>query len=171
MKRNINLRITAAVIASMALAPATPLFAGVYPDVPTRLWPSGTIPYQVDPNDPPNNNSLLVLQAAFNIWSAEANVQFVPRNGEANYLNIRNNVGTGPSYPPPAGYRGNGAHNLNINNWGQNPGDVNNCKLVFGLCHEVGHVLGLTHTHQSINRNAYFIVDTSRLAAGVGTGD
>jgi len=153
-------------LVAMALS-VTSLRAGVYPNAPARLWPNGIIPIEYD-NDPSINiNQRLVLVSAMNAWMSAANVQFVLRtNNEPDYLFIRQGT-SGPSYPPPLGYRTNtGAHNLNLFYWGTNNNDYTLCWRVFGLAHEVGHVLGLAHTHQSTNRNLFFNVRTNLVLPG-----
>ncbi|MSU58976.1 MAG: hypothetical protein EXS35_12550 [Pedosphaera sp.] len=145
---------------------ATNLRAGVYPNTPTRLWPNGIIPVEYD-NDPSINlNQVAVVVQAMNAWMAAANVSFVSRNNEPDYLFIRQGT-NGPSYPVAAGYQaGQGKHTLNLNFWGNDNDDYLNCKLVFGMAHEVGHALGLSHTHQSTNRNLFFNVRTNLVTPG-----
>jgi hypothetical protein len=154
---------------ALLLLQNTPALAGVYPDTPTRLWPNGIIPVLYD-NDPSINiNQRLVVVAAMNAWSAAANVTFVLRtNNEPDYLFIQQGT-TGPSYPPPVGYRaGDGPHILNLNFWGTNNNAVSSCTTVFGMAHEIGHALGLSHTHQSTTRDNYFIIRTNLIATGLG---
>jgi hypothetical protein len=156
-----------ALLLAATVVSAASLRAGVYPDTPTHLWPGGIIPIQYD-NDPSINiNQRLVLVAAMSAWMSAANVSFVLRtNNEPDYLFIRQGT-SGPSYPPPEGYRaGSGAHILNLFYWGTNNNDVSSCTRVFGLAHEVGHVLGLLHTHQSPNRNLFFNVRTNLVVPG-----
>jgi hypothetical protein len=155
-----------ALLLAAAAMSATSLCAGVYPDPPTRLWPGGVIPVQYANSPTITANQRCVLQAAMNAWAAAANVSFVPRTSEPDYLLVQQGT-VGPSYPPPEGYRaGSGAHILNLNYWGTNNNDCASCTRVFGLAHEVGHVLGLLHTHQSPNRNLFFNVRTSLVLPG-----
>ena len=150
---------------------AASLRAGVYPNTPARLWPGGVVPIEYD-NDPSINiNQRLVLVSAMVQWMNAANVHFVLRtNNEPDYLFIRQGgTNQNPTYGGAAGYRTNtGPHNLNLDSWGTNNNDYLNCQLVFGLAHEVGHALGLSHTHQSQTRSNYFIVRTNLVASGLG---
>ena len=160
-----------ALLLLVALLQAKSLRAGVYPNTPDRLWPGGVIPVEYD-NDPSINiNQRLVLVSAMNAWVNAANVQFVLRtNNEPDYLFVQQGT-SGPSYGGDAGYRaGTGAHILNLNFWGTNNNDYTICTRVFGLAHELGHALGLSHTHQSTNRNLFFNVRTNLVfpASAVG---
>lgn len=149
-----------------AFLPASCLRAGVYPNDPARLWPGGIIPFQYASNPAITANQRCVLQAAMGAWAAVANVTFVPRTTQADYLLVQQGT-VGPSYPPPEGYRvGSGAHVLNLNYWGTNNNSCASCTAVFGLAHEVGHALGLLHTHQSPNRNSFFNVRTNLVQVG-----
>lgn len=150
-----------ALIASLAFVVAAQ--AGVYPDDAGRLWPNGVIPYAYTGDV--NANQQCCVEAAMQAWEDVADVQFVPRNGEADYLRISNGT-FGPAYPPPEGYRnGTGAHNLYLNGWASGGAgncptvDVTSAQAIFGLAHEVGHVLGLFHSHQRQDRNTYVDID------------
>ena len=160
-----KLSLLAPLLVAAFLTPAR-LHAGVYPDTPSRLWPGGVVPFQYANSPAITANQRCVLQAAMNAWAAAANVSFAPRTTEPDYLLIQQGT-VGPSYPPPEGYRaGSGAHILNLNYWGTNNNSCTSCTAVFGLAHEVGHVLGLLHTHQSPNRNLFFNVRTSLVLPG-----
>lgn len=143
---------------------AMPAQAGVFPDTPDRLWPGGVIPYQYD-TDVTDADQICTVEAAMDVWEGVANIQFVPRNGEANYLLITQGT-SGPRYPPPEGFRNDGEHQLLLNNWGTGAGSCNNCQAVFGLVHEFGHVLGYLHTHQSVFRDNYFNYNPNVVVAG-----
>ena len=142
------------------------VMAGVYPNDDDNLWPNQVVPYQFGGSVSAYNRSI-VLQAMAK-WEAEANVDFVVRNGEADYLSIVDaQGGAGSSYPPPAGYRpGTGAHTLNIRI--NLPSLGNQTQQVYGIAHEVGHVLGLDHTMQRIDRDNYITVNTDNMAGGQG---
>lgn len=137
---------------------------GVYPDSSDRLWPGGVVPYQFDPNFIGTNTDEVL--SAMQVWVDVANVSFVVRTNEADFLRVRNAPGTsGSRYPPPEGYRsGTGGHTVFIRQNLALLGSVT--QQVYGLGHEMGHVLGLYHTHQRQDRENFVMVDTSKVTAG-----
>ena len=82
-----------------------------------------------------------------NIWIAVANVRFVLRTDEPDYVLIQDAPGTAGSSSPTIG-RGGGRQNLFIR---QNLSGITD----FGLAHELGHVLGFYHTQQRTDRDTY----------------
>ncbi len=134
--------------------------ASVYPDTPEQLWPGGVVPYEYDPDVLPGQKCC--AEAAMAVWEAEAGIVFVVRNEEDDYLKIQRNT-IGPNYPPPVGYRsGDGGHVLNLNTWcdGVSPCGTESVQGTFGLVHEFGHVLGLSHTQQRTDRNNYISLNS-----------
>lgn len=149
-----------ALATTAALGPLVPNpgQASVY--VPSdRLWPEGVVPF-VWAADMPFPNRLQVV-AAMNVWSDVANVQFVPRTDETDYIYIRNAEDGGGSKSPDIG-RAGGEQDLFIRV------DLTDIS-VHGLAHELGHVLGFHHTHQRPDRDDFLIWYEERTAAsGVG---
>jgi hypothetical protein len=131
---------------------AGPARAAVY--VPeNRLWPDGVVPFEWHANISFANRLRVI--AAMNIWREVANVEFVLRAGETDYVLIQDAPGTAGSSSPTIG-RGGGVQNLFIR---QDLSGITN----YGLAHELGHVLGYYHTHQRPDRDTFVTVYDERM--------
>ena len=104
----------------------------------SSLWPGGIIPYQFEPDVSETNRDR--MRVAMDEWEAAANLRFVPRNGEAGYVNIEN----GNQNAASVGFNG-GAAFMIIQAWGNHA----------TLLHELGHTLGLFHEHQRPDRDQF----------------
>lgn len=136
--------ISALLMLGALVLPYQPARAAVY--VPSsRLWPGGIVPFVWDA-DVPVANRLRVI-SAMNIWMGVANVQFVLRTNEADYVRIRNAPGDTGSRSAEVG-RDGGVQDLFIR---QDLSGITD----YGLAHELGHVLGYYHTHQRPDRETY----------------
>ncbi|MCB9851604.1 MAG: hypothetical protein H6819_00805 [Phycisphaerales bacterium] len=131
--------------------------AGTYVGTSAELWPDGIVPYEWAP-DMIEDNKQKVLDAML-VWESVANIDFVPRNGEDDYVLIQN---AGPNNGSNArvGRGAGGARTLNIRedwtNWSEDG-------ILYGLSHEVGHILGFHHTHQRPDRAMYIDVIEERI--------
>jgi len=133
-------------------AGATPLRAAVY--VPAdRLWTNNVVPFVWDPAVPFPNRLRVV--AAMNVIEEVANITFELQTNETDYVYIQNAPGDTGSRSPTIG-RGGNEQDLFIR---QDLSDI----TTFGLAHELGHVLGLYHTHQRPDRNAYVTYYSGRV--------
>lgn len=74
------------------------------------------------------------------IWESVANVDFVPRDGQPDYLRIKD-AGFNNSYVGPRG----GAQIVNIYNW--------NYPMI--MCHELAHAIGFYHEQSRPDRDNY----------------
>jgi len=98
---------------------------------------------------------------AANEWAAWANVQFVPRTNQANYVTA-NDGGAGLSGGNASVGMIGGQQFINIGATSWNRGT---------LIHEIGHTLGLVHEHQRSNRDAYVQILWANIPGGTSNGN
>lgn len=115
----------------------------------TALWPAGRVPYEFDGNvNGANRAAMLEAMAA---WQAVANVQFVARSGEGDYVHIQNGEGNNSELG-----RNGGSQLINIFNWDRK----------FIIAHELGHCLGFWHEQSRSNRDQFISVNYGNIQAG-----
>lgn len=108
-----------------------------------NLWPGGVVPYDFGPNVTPTNQGL--MRDAMDEWESLANVAFVPRTSENDYIFIRNATFNASEFLGQVG----GQQRVFILNW-----------TVHGtLVHELGHVLGFWHEQSRADRNNFIQVN------------
>jgi predicted outer membrane repeat protein len=117
---------------------------------PARLWPGGIIPYTFDPNVTPANQ--LKARAAMDAIEAVCNARFVPRAGEANYVEV---LADTTSYSEWIGMMG-GRQRVGIFAW--------NARFV--IVHELMHALGAWHENQRPDRDAYITINFANIEPG-----
>jgi parallel beta-helix repeat protein len=126
---------------------------------PTNLyWTGGIVPYVFTTNVTPAEQ--VVYLDGMKEWSLSANIQFVPRTTQSNYviLDFDFEQGTNTYYAsvPPV---------MTVDNLSRAQ-----------VCHETGHLLGFQHEHVRIDRNSFIVVnfqnldDTSTNGSGEGSG-
>lgn len=108
-----------------------------------NLWSNGVVPYSFGPNVTQTNQDL--MRAAMDEWESLANVFFVPRSGESDYIFIRNATFNASEFLGNVG----GEQRVFISSW-----------TVHGtLVHELGHVLGFWHEQSRADRNTFITVN------------
>ena len=126
--------------------------AGNYVGTEAELWPNGVVPYEWAP-DFIEANKQYVLDAMV-LWESVADIDFVLRTDEDDYVLIQN-AGEGAGSNARVGRGDGGARTLNIRedwtNWSATA-------ILYGLGHEVGHTLGFHHNHQRPDRQNYIDV-------------
>jgi len=152
MRAKDNRAAAALMTAVVGLVLTSPARAAVYV-AEDRLWDNGVVPFEWDPNMSFANRIEVV--AAMNVWQQVARVTFVLRTNETDYVLIQNAPGTSGSSSASIG-RDGGRQDLFIR---QNLSNI----TVYGLAHELGHVLGFFHTHQRTDRANYVTVYNSRM--------
>ncbi|MHC5111919.1 MAG: M12 family metallopeptidase [Planctomycetota bacterium] len=109
------------------------------------LWPNNVVAIEWDPAMTQGNQIAVI--AAMNYWMQVANVTFVVRTDQDDYVRIQNAEGNSGSNSSDIG-RAGGEQILNIRQ------DISGLDS-HGLAHEVGHVLGFYHTHQRTDWDDY----------------
>ncbi|HEX8235469.1 MAG TPA: M12 family metallopeptidase [Abditibacteriaceae bacterium] len=113
-------------------------------------WPYGIVPYVYDSSvsDPVLRT---IFESACREWEQQANVQFVPRTTQPNYVIVRSSD-VNSSYVGMVG----GAQELNIYNW--------NYKYI--ICHELAHALGAIHEQCRSDRDNYVSIIWDNIQGG-----
>jgi titin len=125
-------------------------------------WPGGIIPYVFTTNVTATEQA--VYLQGMKEWALGANVQFIPRTTQSQYvildLDYLQGTNTYVATVPPV---------MTIDNLSRAQ-----------ICHETGHLLGFQHEHVRVDRNDYIIVNFENIAgnsdgttngSGEGSGD
>ncbi len=123
-------------------------------DAGVLLWTGGNIYYAFNGNVTPEHREVFITAAAD--WETWANVHFIARVSQANYVMVNDggaSLGGGNSAVGMIG----GAQQLNIGSNSWNHGT---------LCHETGHALGLQHEQQRTDRDTFVTILTGNIATG-----
>jgi hypothetical protein len=135
-----------------ALTQAGNYFQGVSPA--TVFWPGGLVPYRFDTNYNITATESNVILAGLREWELAGRLKLVPYTNQANYVLLQftnDGTGTGDCYIGT-------------------PFTIMLHGLARGLmCHEGGHLLGLQHEHQRIDRNNYIVVNFQNIEGGTNT--
>lgn len=129
-------------------------------DGSVNLWPSGVVFYAFDASVSAAHQRSFTDAA--NEWSAFANVSFVLRSNQTNYVVVKDGgsgLSGGNSF---VGMKNSGPQDLNIgsNSWNRDT-----------ITHEVGHVLGLVHEHQRSDRDNYVNIIAANIPGGASNGN
>lgn len=88
-------------------------------------------------------------------WAMFANLQFVPRVAQANYMHVVENASLAGGQSAVGMVGGQQLIQFGPTAWNRPT-----------ICHEIGHALGLVHEHQRSDRDAFVQVLTNNIAAG-----
>lgn len=111
-------------------------------------WTGGVVPYTFDANVNSTNQNRAVIAMAE--WAAVADIVFVPRTSQSNYIIFKDDTGNS-SYVGMIG----GGQTIRMYNW----------SFRYILCHEIGHAIGLKHEHQRPDRNTYVQINTANITS------
>ncbi|MDQ2824966.1 MAG: M12 family metallopeptidase, partial [Verrucomicrobiota bacterium] len=110
-------------------------------------WPGGVVPYVIDPALSPAQRQTYLN--GLREWELAANVQFIPRTTQTQYILFKYN----PAGPNSVS--------------GSNPQIVAINALTRGqICHEMGHSFGLLHEHARGDQATYVKVLTANITSG-----
>lgn len=114
------------------------------------LWPGGVVPCVFDSGVSVSHQKAF-LDAAVD-WATFANVSFVARTNQADYIYVQE--GANGDNSAGVGKLG-GQQALTVSAWTRSV-----------ICHEIGHTLGLVHEHQRSDRNGFVTIQTQNIQPG-----
>jgi tolloid-like protein 2 len=119
-------------------------------------WPNGLLPYDVSRLTPDQaTNALRAMQ----LWmDTGANIKFIPRSTESEYVYFTGKTDAGNN-TPFNGFRKGARQEVNITAfwWRQGP---------WMPAHELGHVLGFFHEHQRWDRDRHVTIHYEHIKPG-----
>jgi Astacin (Peptidase family M12A) len=107
-----------------------------------QLWSNGFVPYRFALNV--TSAQQQIAMAAMNQWASTANIRFVPRTNEDDYITFQSHVDINDSW---VGRRG-GEQIINIADW-----------QTIIVAHELAHALGMWHEQSRPDRDRYIFVN------------
>lgn len=118
--------------------------------ITSGYWPDGIVPYTFDSSCTTSNRQ--AMRDAMDAWEAIADVQFVPRTSESNYVEVISSSGNW-SYVGVVG----GKQQLSIYNW----------SYQFIIMHELAHALGVWHEQSRPDRDTYVQIESGNITTGM----
>ena len=116
-------------------------------------WTGGNVYYTFDASVPVADQR--VFLSAAGQWSTFANLHFIPRTSQANYIIVTNNPNLSGGLSSVGMIGGPQLIQIGTSSWTEQT-----------LVHEIGHALGLVHEHQRSDRDSYVSINTNNVAPG-----
>jgi len=119
-------------------------------------WPGGIIPYDISKLTPPQQT--LALRAMQRWMDTGANIKFVPRTTEAEYVHFTGDTNAGNN-TSQVGFKNGVRTDINITAfwWRQQE---------WMPAHELGHVLGFSHEHERWDRDQFVTIHYENIKSG-----
>lgn len=117
------------------------------------LWPGGKVYYTFDASVSAAKQQAF-LDAAGE-WATFANLQFIARTTQVNYMLVQEVNGLGGGLSAIGMVGPNQTYQIGPSAWNRST-----------LCHELGHTLGMVHEHQRSDRDSYVQVYSNNVASG-----
>ncbi len=114
-------------------------------------WPDGNVYYTFDDSVTPDKQKAVLDGAAE--WTTFANLHFIPRTNEVNYITFRQNDSLAGGQSAVGMIGGQQFTQFGPFAWNRPT-----------TCHEIGHALGLIHEHQRSDRDSYVTILTNNFA-------
>lgn len=122
-------------------------------DADAPIWPGGNVYYTFDANVSAAKQRAF-LDAA-NEWATFANLHFIPRTTEPNYVTLIENASLGGGKSAVGMVGGQQFLQIGPNAWNRGT-----------ICHELGHTLGLIHEQQRSDRDSFVTIFTENINPG-----
>ena len=110
----------------------------------SRLWPDGIIPYEIDGSV---GKERPFLERAIARWNRRTVITLVPRTSQSDFVRFTAEEEGCRSYVGRVG--------------GEQPVIIGNC-AEFGISHEIGHVVGLYHPFERVDRDEFIMFQPGR---------
>ncbi|MCI0539509.1 MAG: M12 family metallopeptidase [Verrucomicrobiales bacterium] len=137
--------------------PASPRVAlhSPFPNLQTRFWPNGRIPYEFEEDITADEQSAML--DAMRVWEDAIGVNFAPRGGDEGYVTITAHPESNTGDYEGAGYYGARSHRLRVGKTAWTRGL---------LLHELGHALGFWHTQSRRDRTGFVRIESANILEG-----
>jgi hypothetical protein len=124
--------------------------------VKPQPWPGGVIPYDISKLTPPQQ--AIALRAMQRWMDTGANIKFIPRTTEVEYVNFTGQTSAGNN-TSHVGFKKGERTDINITAfWWRD--------LEWMPAHELGHVLGFFHEHERWDRDQFVTIHYENIKPG-----